>query len=464
MLPSLFMAILYAEKGVAESMLIISGCSILAGLIGHYLLSNNLSQVSFRVCYITTVTIWVCAVAMSTIPYLASGEGYSFIDCLYTATASWTTCGTSAIPIDTMPIGLLLWKCTCNWIGGIGIVLLVITFLPEWQNVGQRLVSTEIRGPGFLMSNLTFRKAYRRIIFIYLSITICQYIALRFSGFNRLTALLTTMSNTSTSGVQHLSGGIITAYPLAIRVILSLFAFLSSINISIYVLLVYGKLSAVLRNTELKFYLTYIVLASVIITAIVHFDPSNSRSVQFGEVLMQTVSFTSTSGFIVTDCSFWPTACFSIIIILMFTGSCAISSGGGIKVSRISLGLMNIRSIIYTSIHPHGFRPVMYNKEESQPADLARVNVYILLFMCVYFFGALLITLDGTSIMDALSLSQAMLTNSGTSVTSLADPGNVDNISSFTKCILAFLMLCGRLEIYPVLLVFTKGFWDNRSE
>lgn len=464
MLPSLFIAERYAESGVADSMLIISGCSIMIGLFGHYALSNNLTSVSFRVCYITTLSVWIGVVAMSVIPYLAAGEGYSLIDCIYTATASLTTCSTSAIPVDTMPIGLLFWKSTCNWVGGIGIILLVISFLPEWQNVGQKLVSTEIRGPGFLMSNLTFRKAYRRIIFVYFGITLFQYIALRLAGFTRLTALITTLSNTSTSGVEHLNGGVITAYPAAVRIILSVFAFISSINISIFVLLVYGRFEAVYRNTELRFYLLYIITASLLMIVLIDYSPANETISNFGDVLMQTVSFTSTSGFIVSDCAHWPPGCISVLIILMFTGSCAISSGGGIKISRISLGALNIRSNLYRHIHPHGIRPIHFNNAEAKSSDIARVNVYILLFMTVYFVGALLITIDGTPVMEALCYSQSMLTNTGTSIFDLSNPGSIEGLSNFSKCVLSFLMLCGRLEIYPVLLLFTKGFWNSKNE
>lgn len=460
MLPSLCMALRYHEHGIADSMILISGMSILLGLFSHRILNNNITNVNFRVCYITTITIWISVIAMSIIPYLAAGQGYSFVDCLYTATASWTTCGTSAIPISSLPVGLLLWKCTCNWMGGIGIILLVISFLPEWQSVGQKLVSTEIRGPGFLMSNFTFRKAYRRIIFVYCGITILQYIALRLAGMTRLYALLTSLSNTSTSGVEHLSGGIITNYPLAIRAILSFFAFLSSVNISIFLLLLGRKFINVYHNTELRFYLVTLACASVLMTVILLVS---GQGTSFGTVLMQTVSFSSTAGFIVSDCGQWPTACITILILLMFMGSCAISSGGGIKMSRVSLGFLSIRSNIYRHVHPSGFRPIIYNREELKAGVIARVNVYILLFMSLFFIGALLLTVDGTSVADAISLSQAMLTNTGASIYHLSSHVSIGDLSSFSKYVLSFLMLCGRLEIYPVLLLFTRGFWDRQN-
>ncbi|MCF0141121.1 MAG: TrkH family potassium uptake protein [Mogibacterium sp.] len=464
MLPSIAVALNYGETGVWASMLVLSLCSIFAGAMAHFFLNNNLSTVSLRVCYITTVSVWICLIFLSTIPYIASNNSYPIIDIIFTTMASWTTCSTSAIPLEILPKGLLMWKCTCNWIGGIGIILLVLSFLPQWQFIGQKLVSTEIRGPGYLMNNTTFRQAYRRIIFIYLGFTIIQYVALRIAGMGRLTALFTTLSNASTSGVQHLNNGLIYNYPLNIKIIISFFAFLGSLNISVFVLLLVRKYRKVFKNTELRFYLGFVLAATIIFNSIKCISNNENFFHGFAPSLMQIVSFSSTSGFYVTDPSRWPLACCDIVIMVILVGSCAISSGGGIKASRVSLALLNVKSNLYMHIHPKGVRPIIYNDEPASSRTVARSNVYILLFFVVFFFGALLITLDGTPVYDALLYSQAMLTNTGIPITNTPNSEFIYSVSDFSKIVMSFLMICGRLEIYPILLVFTRGFWRERSE
>ncbi len=461
-LPSVYMSYRYQELDICTSMLIISIGSILFGIISHRILNNEIANVPLRVCYLTTVTVWLSVIFLSTLPYLSADMGYSFIDCLYTATASWTTCGTTAISIEELPPGLLLWRSTCNWMGGIGIILLALTFLPSWQFIGQRLASTEIRGPRFLMSNITFRKAYRRIMFIYLGFTALQYLALRVCGMPKLPSLLTALSNTSTSGLLHLNGGVIIAFPASIKIVVSTFAFLSSINVSVFVLIVYGRFSALKCNTELKFYLSYVVIITLAIAGIITYERGGAfQSSILGTILMQVVSFTSTAGFVITDCYTWSAPCVTLVIIIMFIGSCAISTGGGIKISRVCMAMLNMRANMFKTMHPRGVRDIKYNGELARSSAIARVNVYILLFMVIFFLGSLVLTIDGTSVIDALAYSQAMLTNTGTPVTMLSDPGIIAQFSTLSKMTLCFLMLCGRLEIYPVLLLFYKGFIEG---
>lgn len=463
MIPSIVLAILYSETSIYEEMILICLASILIGLFGHHRLNNKLSQVPLKTCYITTITVWLSVIILSALPYHRLTEGYSFIDCLYTSVASWSTCGTTAIPIESMPIGLLLWRSTCNWMGGIGIILLTLTFLPSWQFIGQKLASTEIRGPGFLMANITFRKAYRRIIVVYVSFTVIQYFVLRTLGMPRLTALLTTLSNTSTSGLLHLNNGVITAFPVAIKITVTIFALLASINISIFVFLIYGKLSPIKQNTELKFYLVYLLIVTSVIAGVICYERNGFESIGvIGIVLMQVISFTSTAGFEVVDYNTWSAPCLAILTAAMFMGACAISSGGGIKMSRISIALSNIRASMFRTLHPQGVRTLSYNGEILVPEEVARVNVYILLFMCLFFGGSLILTIDGISVIDAFSYTQAMITNTGTALNATVEL-NPLQLSAISKFTLSFLMLCGRLEIYPVLLLFTKGFFKTEE-
>ena len=462
MLPSLIMAIRYEEVGVYKCMYTLSALCIFFGFIGYRFLPNNLVNVKLRVCYMTTILTWLLLIFLSALPYYTSGMHYSFIDCLFESTASWTTTGASAIVNSTLPIGLKLWRSTCNWMGGIGIILLTLTFLPSWQFVGHRLATTEVRGPSFLMSTITFRKAYRRILFIYLGITLLQYVLLRIAGMPQLSSLLTALSNTSTSGLQHLNNGVITYLSTPVKVIITVFAFIGSVNVSVLVSLLIGRFSVLKRNSEIKMYLLEIALVSLVIAAsLAIIDKSGSFLSSLGDSVMQVISFASTAGYIIVPCSNWNSLAISLIIFISLLGACAISTGGGLKMARVVYAFKTLSNTIYSHLHPRSIRTITYNGQPTKTENITRSCMYIALFMVTLVLGGLLLTADGTDLYTAISYSQAMISNVGSPITELADPGIVAGVSSFNKSVMSLLMLCGRLEIYPVLMIFSLNFWSG---
>ncbi len=462
MIPSLIMAYRYNEAGVSSAMSVIVIICVIIGIMGHRFLDRELTNVKFKYCYMTTILTWLLLIVLSSLPYYTSGMSYSYMDCLFEATASWTTTGASAIRNSTLPIGLKLWRSTCNWMGGIGIILLSLAFLPKMQYIGQKLASTEIRGPGFLMSTITFRKAYRRIIMIYIGLTIAHYVLLRFVGMGQLDSLLTAMSNTSTSGLQHINNGVITGLSAPVKAVISVFAFLGSVNISTFIAILAGKGKRLLHNSELKMYLLIIALATVLVTLSLCIQDRGSNIMStFGNTLMQIVSFSSTAGYIITPCDNWNSFCVSIITAITFMGACAISTGGGLKISRMVYAFKTLSNNVYSHIHPSSVRIMKYNGQIAEPEYIRRTKLYISLFLITYLLGGILLTIDGTDVYSALSYSHAMLTNLGSPLSELADPGLVSHVSGFSKGIMSMLMLCGRLEIYPVLMLFSYSFWST---
>ena len=462
-LPSLFFAVRYDETGIAESMGCIALVCITLGIMGYRILPNNYESVKMSVCYTTTLITWISVIILTTLPYYFSGMGYKYIDCLFEAVASWTTTGASAIPTESLPIALKIWRSSCNWMGGIGIVLLTLSFLPSWQFIGQKLASTEIRGPSFLMSTTTFRKAYRRILIIYCGMTIIHYLLLRVAGMTQINSILTALSNVSTSGLQHLNNGVITGFTLPVKIVITIFAFLGSINVSVFVMMLIGKMRNVLNQSELKLYLLIIGIATTLI-AISNTISEHSEGIfrTLSDSLMQVISFTSTAGYIITDNNSLNAFYICIVTILMFIGACAISTGGGLKVSRMVYAGKSLSLNLYTHIHPHSIRTILYNKKPVDKDNMTQSNMYIAIFLLLYIIGGILISVDGTDAYTALSYSQAMLTNVGSPISELANPGIVSGMSDYTKSIMCFLMLCGRLEIYPVMILFTFRNWTRK--
>jgi len=460
MIPSIIMAVRYHETGIYTSMSAIALVCIPVGLIGYKMLPNTETSVRRKTCYLTTISCWIIVIMLSAVPYYAAGEGYSFIDCIFESSASWATTGINAIPVSGMPIGLKFWRSTCNWLGGVGIILLTLTFLPSWQFVGHKLVTTEIRGPVFLMSTTTFRKTYRRILLIYFTITITQYIALRLAGMNQFNSILTTMSNTSTSGLQHINNGTVIGLSMPVKIILTIFAFAASSNVTLAVSMLLGKFDRVRKSSEMKFYIAEILIVSTVLTITLQISaPSPEEAFSFGDVLMQIVSFASTAGYIVTDCRSWGAFETFAVTAVMLIGACSFSTGGGIKASRAVFACKTLSNNNYMHVHPHATRSISYNGKPISKEAVGESNTYVALFIITFLIGGLLLTVDGTDVYSALSYCLAALTNSGTPVYDITNAGIVSDMSTFSKAVMSVLMLCGRLEIYPVLMLFTARIW-----
>ena len=460
LLPCLAVSVIYDRRNVVQSIAVMMVITFAAGFIGRQISGKMSTQVRPRIWYMTTFFTWILLIWL-TVPVFYFGiPGYSFIDAVLEACASWTTTGIGIYDTSTLPMGLQLCRSLCNWFGGIGIIMSILSLVPTRQYIGYGLVSTEFPGPSFLKSTEPFRNGYRRVVLLYIIFTLVQFIMLMFAGMPLFTSILTALSNSSTSGLQHIQNGVATGLSMPIKLIITFFALLGSVNCTLFLLLMSRKLKELNRSSELKFYFWRILLTGLLITGFVaaKFPERNLLRV-FTDVIMQVISFISTSGYIITDCYLWPPACMLFILLQMFIGSCALSTGGGIKVARIIIALKTVSYSIFKHIHPNSVRTLTFNKKPMTSDQVVRANLFIALFMITYLAGALLLSFDNMDIYTAFNYSQAMITNTGTSIGELDAPGLALHFSAFTKSMMCFLMIAGRLEIYPFIMIFMRSFW-----
>lgn len=461
LMPSVLLSLRYSAYPCATTMFILGICTATSGLIISRLIHNDGTQVSSRVYFSTMLVTWFTLILLSAIPFYLSGQGYRFVDTLFEATAAWTTTGASVIKMYDLPVGLLLWRSTLNWMGGIGMLILTLTILRTWQFVGRPLMKLEVPGPGFIKSETTFRKGFRLVLLIYCLLTLMQYAALRLAGMPRLSALLTSMSNLSTSGLQHMHPEVVIGLSTPIKAIITLFAFFGSINTSTFILLMMRKWYILRNASELKFRVCEILLTTLMITIALLWTGRGLPVLQtLGNSLMQVVSFTSTAGYRISDSSAWPYVCKMLLFLEVFIGASAVSTGGGIKSARAILAIKTISYSLYRHIHPRSIRSITYAGKPIKPIVVLRANLYITLFFIVFIFGALFLSLD-TNVPSALGLSQAMITNTGTSVFGISGlhEGTLTGFSDGGKLLMTLLMLLGRLEIFPILVLFSRSFW-----
>ena len=464
MLPSLLVAVIFREDQPALATGAASLCCFIAGLAGRQMSGGLEAQVRPRVWYMTTFFTWILLIALTVPVFYFSLPGYSVTDAVFESAAGWTTTGVGIYDTASLPRSLQFLRSTCNWLGGVGIIMTLLSLVPTRQFLGYGLVSTEFPGPSFLKSDNPFRKGYRKVVLIYILLTMLQFVMLLLAGMDEFTAVLTALSNTSTSGLRHIGNGVVTGLSAPLKIIITIFAFLGSVNCMFFLLIMNKKLREIRYNSEIRVYVCRILAAGIIITGAIAAG-SGGRGLfrTFGSVMMQVVSVLSTSGYVITDVSHWPQACVILLLLMSFTGACAVSTGGGIKTARLIIAFKTVSFGIYRHIHPSSVRSLTFSKKPMTSDQVMRANIFIVLFMLFWMGGALLLSIDDMSLQQALTYSQAMLTNTGNTMGDLGAPTLVQDFTPFTRIVMCLLMIAGRLEIYPFVMIFLKNFWRSDS-
>lgn len=467
LLPTLFIAMFHKEDAVSDIMFAICLPCICLGKVfsGHLKgAMESMKKAKLRVCYMTTVLTWFMLIFLSALPYYFIPSNLTFLDCLFESCASWTTTGATTLYVYDLPAALQLWHSICNWLGGLGIIFITLTIIPNWEFVGQNLVATELPGPGFLKLKSTFRKSYRRLLIVYAMITGIQFIALLCAGMDPFTALLTSLSGTSTSGMLHLNNGVLMHLSTSIKIIITLFTFIGSINFSALIMVMLGKFRIAFKGVEFRFHTIKLLLLTAYVATVIAINADTAHAMSsIGETFMQVIAFASTSGYVITDCAHWPEEAKSAVFLVMFIGACAVSTGGGIKNARVIIALKTAIYGSYKHIHPHSVRTMSFNREPLRNQTVIRANLYVVMFFSVFALGAILLAIEAPSAEIALTYAQAMITNSGISIADVSHGGLILGWSNFSKVVMMFLMLAGRLEVYPMLLLFFKSFWIKNA-
>ena len=416
-----------------------------------------------RSLYLTLICTWLGAILAATPVFYFAMPGHSLADAFMESAAAWTTTGIGAYDSSEMPLWVSLFRSVLNWIGGVGILMVFISIFKPRRFMGWKLAAAEFPGPDYLKVETDFRMYYRRIVEIYAGLSVLQFILLLIAGMAPADAIMTALSNTVTAGLHHINNGVVTSLSLPLKIIITFFAFAGSVSAPLYVYLTRKKWHKIKDSSELIAYAAQIIITTVIICGFIEaFHRGSALLPNMGAALMQVISSLSTSGYVISDVGKWPHACIVIIVLQVFVGACSLSTGGGIKVGRVVIASKTSFNNLYRHVHPRSVRSLTFDQKPIKSEYVASANIFIALFMITYLLGALLLSLDNISLADALNYSQAMITNSGISLASLTNAGLAVRFSAYGRSVLAIIMIAGRLEIYPLLMLFFRGFW--RSE
>lgn len=434
------------------------------GLLIHTQLKFYTLKIKQRESYFIAFISWLTVSIMGMLPYALAECGYSFADCLFESVSGWTTTGAWTVDVSSMPKPLLLWKALSNWMGGMGLLLLTISFFPVLGIEGQKMISAE--GPGIEVEKMSARISDTAKISyeIYIIMTIVEFLLLLPTELTPFEALINTMSTISTAGLLNIGSSNVIGVSPYVTGVFTAFSIFGSINFMMYFWLYKRKWKNIIKNVEVRAFLTILITAAFFIGIQLYREGLyDSFSGAFGIAFAQTVAFGATSGYEVSDINAWPGLCKMILIMVLLIGGCSNSTSGSVKVIRFIVFIKLIQRGIYKRIHPRAMKPVMLQGKPVSAASVSSITVFLMLYFFVFIAGSLVFSLENLDMETTFCTTLACITNNGTAFGGVVG-GNFSILSGFGKCFAAILMLAGRLEMYAIILLFSRSFWNpNRA-
>ncbi|MBQ9016357.1 MAG: TrkH family potassium uptake protein [Firmicutes bacterium] len=450
------------DAAAAHAFRICTPATLLAGLVITVLFRSDHSRFHSRDGFLIVTLCWILASVIGMFPYQLSGETASWTDAFFESTSGMTTTGATAIYGGISSSSLLLWKALSHWLGGMGILVFVISVLPALGISGQSIVRAETPGPVYQKTTTRATNSARMLYVTYFTFSVAEFILLLLSGkMSCFEAAVTTLGCISTGGLAPVSGGISSFGSLYVEMVVAVFCILASINFILYHYTVTGRISQALRDVELRAYLVIIAGASLLCTFSLMQTGAYDVRHAFVEAFFQTASMASTAGYVKTAGLVWPVSCQFILLTLMIIGGCSASTAGSIKVVRILVMLRLISRNCIRRIHPRSVVAVKLGGNAVSAPVVSNITAFLLTFAGIIGLSGLILSLQGFDMETNLTTAIAMLSNTGTAVTHAVATGDFSMYHPGLKLYLCALMITGRLELFTVIILFTRNFWGK---
>ncbi len=466
MLLPLICSLIYSENKMAVIFIICIGICALCGNLLRIGTSKNKTMYA-KEGFVIVGLSWIILSIFGALPFFLSGYIPSYIDAVFETASGFTTTGSSILTsVEALPKGLLFWRSFTHWLGGMGVLVFLVAILPLSGGKNLHLIKAESPGPAVSKLVPKVRSTAKILYLIYLSITIIEIIFLLFGKYTdgrNLTlfdAMTLTFGTVGTGGFAILNSGMETYSPYVQNVI-TIFMILCGIDFSLYYLILLGRAKEAFASEEARAYLIIIFASICAITVnCIHLFDSLATTIRHAAFQVGTVI--TTTGYATANFDLWPDFSKTILVILMFIGACAGSTGGGIKVSRIMILIKSIFKEIYTFIHPNVTRKLKLNGKPIEHEVIRQVNVYMSAYFIIFALSVLIVSLDGKGLIPSFTGVAATINNIGPGLELVGPYGNYSSFSNLSKLIFTADMLIGRLEIFPFLILFSPKTWRKQ--
>lgn len=457
MLLPIITALIYSESPVP---FIIPGLILLVLGAGLSAFSPGSVTLYARDGFVAVSLVWIAMSAFGALPFVISGDIPAYIDALFETVSGFTTTGASVVnDVEAMSRSCLFWRSFTHWIGGMGVLVFIMAVLPLSGEHSMHIMRAEVPGP--IVGKLVPRaKDTAKILYlIYAGLTVLETVLLRFGGMSFFDALLHAFGTAGTGGFSTRSASVGAYDSVYIELVIAVFLVVFSINFNLYYLIGKGRIKEALSGEELKVFLAAVAGATLLIAAGIS-GSSGGFAQGLRHAFFNVASIVSTAGFCTVDYTLWPQYAQTIIVMLMFCGACAGSTGGGIKVSRIMILFKDAAADIGRMISPRRVKKVRIDGRSVPDSVVQTVCSFFFMFFAVLLICTLIVSLDGFDFATSFTASLSCISNVGPGLSLVGPTGNFAIFSSLSKSMMIFTMLAGRLEIYPVIILLTS--WKRR--
>lgn len=404
---------------------------------------------------------WLLISIFGAIPFLLAGTFDNFIDAFFETVSGFTTTGASVLKdIESQPHGILFWRSLTHWLGGMGVLVFTLSLLPAVGMSSLNILKAESTGPtpGKLVPKIA--ETARILYIIYILLTGLEIIFLKIGGMPLFDAVTHTFATVGTGGFSTKNKSIAAYNMPSIEWVIMIFTFLAGVNFSLYYDVLMGKFKSLFKDREFQFYCTVIGIAIILITINIT-DSWGNILLSFRQAAFQVVTIISSTGFATLDYSIWPAFSKMILFILMFFGGCAGSTSGGIKILRVMIVFKYIKREFYKLIHPNSVISIRIGGQTIPENVVQNVIAFVLLYFLIFAGLSLILLTQDMDLISSTSAVVASLSNIGPGFGSVGPAMNYAGLTTFTKILLSFTMILGRLEIYTVLILITPIFWKD---
>nr|WP_315100653.1 TrkH family potassium uptake protein [uncultured Catonella sp.] len=451
-------ALIYGEK---EGFVFL-GCSILSFIAGGMITLKKPTNKRFyaREGFVICSLTWIVISLVGAVPFVITGVLPNYVDALFEIASGFTTTGSSVITdLTPLPHCVLIWRSFSHWIGGMGVLVFILAILPLFGGVDMHLMRAESPGPsvGKLVPNVKKTASY--LYKIYLGMTVIQLLLLLITGMNPFDAICITFGTAGTGGfgIHNDSCG---GYTILQQSIITVFMLLFGINFNVYFLMLKKKFKEVIKIEEVKWYLIIVIVAVTVI--VLNSGNTDELYLSIHHAFFSVASVITTTGYGTVDFNLWPMFSKGVLVMIMFIGACAGSTGGGMKVSRILLYAKTVKKEIVGMIHQKSIKILKMDGKTVEHSVIRNVNVYLVSYIMIIAVSFLIVALDNIDFESSFTAVVATFNNIGPGLGKVGPVGNFSEFSNLSKLVFTFDMLAGRLEIFPMLLLFSRATWSKK--
>ena len=463
MLPAWIISMINGEDVAATAFAISIIGSIIAGMVVLFLCRKVEIRFYAREGLVSAGLGWLIMSFVGCMPFFISGEIPAFVDAYFETVSGFTTTGASILTdVEAMSKGMQYWRSFTHWLGGMGVMVFLLAVIPasgKGSGFTMHLLRAESPGPNVGKLVPRMRQTATILYMLYIALTVICFVFLLIGGMSPFEAICTAYGTAGTGGFG-IKNDSMASYSVYIQNVCTVFMILFGVNFTCYYMLILGKVKDVLKDEELRLYLG-LIFSSVILISINTRSMFHSLGETVQQVFFQVATIITTTGFATTDFDLWPTFSKAILIILMFCGASAGSTGGGFKCGRILLLFKNLQRNLHKTLNPQKILVVRNNGQVVSEKVLDNLNTYLIAYVMITIVSFLIICLDGKSLTTTMTSVIACFNNIGPGLDGVGPTCNYHDFSVLSKIVLIVDMLAGRLEIFPIMILLSRNTWKK---